>query len=323
MKKSLVRLLTCVVLCLATGTAGAQTAYPTRPVTLVVPAPPGGQTDVITRVLAQQLSAKLGQPVVVENRAGAATNIGTAFVARAAPDGYTLLAVTITFGTNAAIYKDLPYDPIRDFKAIAHATSNPNILVVNVDSPYRTLQDILDAAKAKPGILTYGSAGSGSSMFLYMELLKSMTKVDILHVPYPGSAKADTDLMGNQISMVFDSLPGALPLVEGRKLRAIAVSGAQRAPQAPDVPTVAESGVKGFAAESWLGFAAPAGTPDDIVQKLNRAINEVLEMPAVRTQLIGMGARPIGGSSAQFGAFIKNEVDSWKQVLATVPMQTN
>jgi tripartite-type tricarboxylate transporter receptor subunit TctC len=308
---------------LSAGIAGAQSAYPTRPVTLVVPAPPGGQTDVVARIVAQHLAGKLGQPVVIENRAGAGTNVGTAHVARSAPDGYTLLIAAINFTANPALTKDLPYDPIRDFRMVVHLTSNPNVLVANVDSPYQSLQDLLDAAKAKPGALTYGSAGIGSSMFLFMEMLKSMTNVDILHVPYQGSARANTDLMGGQIAMVFDSLPGALPLVEGKKIRALAVSGAQRATQAPSIPTVAESGVKGFEAESWLGIVAPAGTPDDVVQRINTAVNEVLEMPAVRTQLAGMGARVVGGSSKQFEGFAKSQLDTWNKILAKTPIKGN
>jgi len=305
------------------GLAGAQSSFPTRPVTLVVPAPPGGQTDVVARLVAQQLAGKLGQPVVIDNRPGAGTNVGTAHVARSAPDGYTLLVAAINFTANPALSKDLPYDPIKDFRAVVHLTSNPNVLVVNVDSPYQSLQDLLVAAKAKPGSLTYGSAGVGSSMFLFMEMLKSMTNVDILHVPYQGSARANTDLMGGQIAMVFDSLPGAMPLVEGKKVRALAVSGGQRAPQAPTIPTVSEGGVKGFQAESWLGIVAPTGTPDDVVQKLNVTINEVLEMPAVRTQLQGMGARVVGGSSKQFDGFMRTELDTWRKVLANTSIKAN
>ena len=308
---------------LGTDGASAQSAYPTRPVTLVVPAPPGGQTDVVARVVAQHLAGKLGQPIVIENRAGAGTNIGTAHVARSAPDGYTILVAAINFAANSASAKDLPYDPIKDFRMVVHLTSNPNVLVVNVDSPYQSLQDLLDSAKAKPAELTYGSAGLGSSMFLFMEMLKSMTKVDILHVPYQGSARANNDLMGGQIAMVFDSLPGALPLVEGKKLRALAQSGAQRATQAPTIPTVAEAGVKDFEAESWLGIVAPAGTPEDIVQKINIAVNEVLEIPTVRSQLEGLGARIIGGSSEGFAEFVKSQLDTWKKVLVNAPTTKN
>jgi tripartite-type tricarboxylate transporter receptor subunit TctC len=304
---------------LVTKSVHAQSAYPTRPITLVVPAPPGGQTDVVARIVAQHLAEKLGQPIVIENRAGAGTNIGTAHVARAAPDGYTLLIAAINFTANPASAKDTPYDPVKDFRTVVHLTSNPNILVVNVDSPYHSLQDLLTAAKAKPGQLTYGSAGLGSSMFLFMEMLKSMSNVDILHVPYQGSARANNDLMGGQIAMVFDSLPGALPLVEGKKLRAVAQSGAQRAKQAPTIPTVAEAGVKDFDAESWLGIVAPAGTPDDIVQKINVSVNEVLNMPAVRGQLEGLGARVIGGSSEQFDRFVRSQLETWKKVLASTP----
>jgi tripartite-type tricarboxylate transporter receptor subunit TctC len=311
-----------VALCALAGIVGAQSTYPSRSVKIVVANPPGGQTDVVTRLIAQELSVKLGQPVIIENKPGANTNLGTDYVAKSPADGYTLIVTAINnFGANMALIKNMPFDPVRDFKAIVHTVSSTNVLVVNVDSPFYTLQDIINAAKAKPKALSYGSAGPGSSMFLFMEMLKSMAKIEVLHVPYQGSAKADMDLMGNSISMVFDAMPGAWPLVEGKKLRAIAVSSKQRSAVAPDVPTVAESGVPGFEAESWLGLAAPAGTPDDIIQKLNRAVNEVLEMPRVRDRLIATGTRPIGGTSAQFQAFIENQVATWKKVMAESGVQ--
>jgi tripartite-type tricarboxylate transporter receptor subunit TctC len=314
--------LQCVALGVLAGQAIAQSAYPSRPIKIVVANPPGGQTDVVTRLIAQELSPKLGQPVIIENKPGANTNLGTEIVAKSPPDGYTLIVTAINnFGANPALIKNMPFDPVKDFKAIVHTVSSTNVLVVNVDSPFYTLQDIIKAARAKPQSLSYGSAGPGSSMFLFMEMLKSMTRIEILHVPYQGSAKANLDLMGNSISMVFDSMPGAWPLVEGKKLRAIAVSSKQRSPVAPDVPTVAEAGVPGFEAESWLGLAAPAGTPDDIIRKLNIAVNEVLEMPRVREKLLASGTRPVGGTSAQFQAFIENQVATWKKVMADSGVQ--
>jgi tripartite-type tricarboxylate transporter receptor subunit TctC len=307
---------------LLAGGAAAQTAYPTKPIKIVVANPPGGQTDVVTRLIAQELSPKLGQPVIIENKPGANTNLGTEIVAKSAPDGYTLVVTAINnFGANPALIKNMPFDPVKDFRAIVHTVSSTNVLVVNVDSPFHTLQDIINAAKANPKSLSYGSAGPGSSMFLFMEMLKSMAKVEIMHVPYQGSAKANMDLMGNSISMVFDSMPGAWPLVEGKKLRAIAVSSKERSPVAPNVPTVAEAGLPGFEAESWLGLAAPAGTPDEIIQKLNRAVNEVLQMPKVRDKLLASGTRPVGGTSAQFQAFVENQVATWKKVMAATGIQ--
>lgn len=322
MKKCLALVVRCAALCVLAGIVNAQSSYPTRAIKIVVSNPPGGQTDVVTRLIAQELTVKLGQPVIIENKPGANTNLGTEYVAKSAPDGYTLVVTAINnFGANMALIKNMPFDPVKDFKMIVHTVSSTNVLVVNVDSPFHSLQDIINTAKAKPKALSYGSAGPGSSMFLFMEMLKSMARIEILHVPYQGSAKADMDLMGNSISMVFDSMPGAWPLVEGNRLRAIAVSSKQRLPLAPNVPTVAESGIPGFEAESWLGLAAPAGTPDEIIQKLNGAVNEVLLMPRIRDRLIASGTRPIGGTSAQFQAFVENQVATWKKVMADAGVQ--
>ncbi len=295
----------------------AQSAYPSKPIRIVVANPPGGQTDVATRLIAQHLGAKLGQNVVVENRPGANSNLGASHVAQSAPDGYTLIVAAINnFGANPALIKNMPFDPVKDFEMIVQTIASTNVLVVNVNSPFNSLQDIIKAAKADPKALSYGSAGAGSSMFLFMEMLKSMTGIQVLHVPYQGSAPADMDVIGGVITMVFDSMPGAWPLVQSKKLKAIAVSSAQRSPAAPHVPTVAESGVPGFEAESWLGFAAPAGTPDAIIQKLNAAVNEVLKMPEVRNRLLEMGTRPVGGTSAEFKAFVEKQVATWKKVMS-------
>jgi tripartite-type tricarboxylate transporter receptor subunit TctC len=204
---------------------------------------------------------------------------------------------------------------------IVHTINSTNVLVVAPESRYKNLQEIIAYARANPGKLTYGSAGPGSSMFLFMELLKEMTQVDILHVPYQGSAKANIDIMGGSIDMQFDSMPGASSLIEAKRLRPIAVSSAKRSPVAPDVPTVAESGVKGFDAESWLGLAAPKGTPDNVILVLNRAANQALQTPRVRDQLLGMGTRPVGGTPLEFTAFVENQVIMWKKVVASNGIQ--
>jgi tripartite-type tricarboxylate transporter receptor subunit TctC len=305
----------------AAGDASAQ-QYPTRAIKIVVANPPGGQTDVATRVIAQEMSSILKQPVIIENKPGANTNLGTAWVKTQPADGYTLVVTAINnFGSNPALIKDMPFDPVKDFRMIVHTISSTNVIVVAPDSPYRTLQDILKAAREQPGKLTYGSAGPGSSMFLFMEMLKSMAKVDIMHIPYQGSAKANIDVMGGSITMQFDSMPGAWSLVDGKKLRAIAVSSARRHPIAPDVPTVAESGVPGFEAESWLGLAAPAGTPDEVIQVLNKAANQALQTPAVREKLLAMGTSPVGGTSEEFRQFVEKQVATWKKVMAAVGIQ--
>lgn len=313
--KSLFAALLAVAALFAAADAPAQ-QYPTRTIRIVVANPPGGQTDVATRLIAQEMSSILKQSVIIENKPGANTNLGTAWVKAQPADGYTLIVTAINnFGANPALIKDMPFDPVKDFKMIVHTISSTNVIVVSPESPYRNLQDILKAAREQPGKLTYGSAGSGSSMSLFMELLKSMAKVDIMQVPYQGSAKANIDVMGGSITMQFDSMPGAWPLIEGKRLRAIAVSSAKRHPIAPDVPTVAEAGLPGFEAESWLGLAAPAGTPDEVIQVLNRAANQALQTPAVRDKLLAMGTRPVGGTSEEFRQFVEKQVATWKRVL--------
>jgi tripartite-type tricarboxylate transporter receptor subunit TctC len=303
-------------LALALASAGVHAAYPERPITIVVANPPGGQTDVATRIIAHEMSAILKQPVVIENKPGANSNLGAMYVKNKPADGYTLIVTAINnFGSNPALLKDMPFDPPKDFRMIVQTIASTNVIVVAPDSPYHTLDQILKDARASPGKLTYGSAGEGSSMFLFMEMLKNMAKVDILHVPYQGSAKADLDVMAHQITMVFDSMPGAWPLVEGKRMRAIAVSSEKRSPVAPDVPTVAET-VPGFAAESWLGLAAVAGTPDDIIQTINKAANEALANPKVRDQILKMGARPVGGTSAESQAFVECPVPTSQKVMA-------
>jgi tripartite-type tricarboxylate transporter receptor subunit TctC len=301
---------------------GVQAQYPNKPIKIVVANPPGGQTDVATRIIAQEMSAILKQPIIIENKPGANANLGTEYVKNQAADGYTLVVAAINnFGSNPALVKEMPFDPVKDFRMIVHTIDSANVLVVAPDSRFKNLQQIIAEAKANPGKLTYGSAGAGSSMFLFMELLKSMTGVDILHVPYQGSAKANIDIMGGSIDMQFDSMPGASSLIEAKRLRPIAVSGAKRSPAAPDVPTVAESGVPGFGVESWLGFATPKGTPDEVIAILNRAANLALQTPRVRDQLLGMGTRPVGGTPLEFTAFVENQVTMWKKVVTSNGIQ--
>ena len=302
------------------GAAHAQ--FPNKPIRIVVANPPGGQTDVASRIIAQEMSNILKQPVIIENKPGANSNLGADYVRNQPADGYTLIVTAINnFGSNPALMKEMPFDPIADFKMIAHTISSTNVLVVAPESRFKSLQDILAEAKANPGKLTYGSAGAGSSMFLFMELLKSLTKVDILHVPYQGSARANVDIMGGQIDMQFDSMPGASSLIEAKRLRPIAVSSSRRSPVAPDVPTVIESGVAGFEAESWLGFAAPKGTPDEVIMILNRATNQALQAPVVRDKLLGMGTRPVGGTPQEFTKFVGDQVAMWKKVVASNGIQ--
>ena len=302
------------VAALAVGLANAQ--FPNKPIKIVVANPPGGQTDVATRVIAAEMSNILKQPIIIENKPGANANLGAEWVRTQPADGYTLIVTAINnFGSNPALLKEMPFDPVKDFRMIVHTINSTNVLVVGPNSKYRTLQEIINDAKANPGKLSFGTAGAGSSMYLFIELLKAMTKIELLHVPYQGSAKANIDVMSGQIDMQFDSMPGASALIKDGRLRAIAVSSAKRAPLLPDVPTVAEAGVPGFEAESWLGLAAPKGTPDDVIRILNKAANEAMSTAKVKQQLLDMGTRPVGGTPEEFTKFVENQVATWKKVV--------
>ncbi|MBX3628285.1 MAG: tripartite tricarboxylate transporter substrate binding protein [Rhizobacter sp.] len=299
------------------GSAWSQTPpWPSKPIRIVVAYGPGGQTDIVARVIGERLQQRLGQPVLVENRAGGGGNVGTDHVAKSAPDGYTLAMAAISnFGANPALYPKIPYDPLKDFVPVAHAISTSNVLVVHPSFPARTLPELIALAKAKPGALSYASAGAGTSIHLFMEVLKLRAGLDITHIPYRGSAPALQDVVGGQVPMIFDSMPSAFPMVKAGKLRALAVSSGTRSPVAPDVPTVAEQGVANFDLVSWIGFAAPAGTPDPIVQRLNGEINAILRMPEVVARFNELGAQTVGGSTASFDAFIRQEIATWTDVV--------
>lgn len=308
------RVVLAAVATLAMGMANAQ--FPNKPIRIVVANPPGGQTDVATRIIAAEMQDILKQPIIIENKPGANSNLGADWVKTQPADGYTLIVTAINnFGSNPALIKNMPFDPLGDFKMITQTIASTNVIVVAPDSRFKTLQDIINEARANPGKLTFGTAGAGSSMFLFMELLKNMTRTEMLQVPYQGSAKANIDVMGGQIDMQFDSMPGASALIKAGRLRPIAVSSAKRSPVLPDVPTVAEAGVPGFEAESWLGFAAPKGTPDDVIMILNKATNQALQTPKVRDQLLAMGTRPVGGTPEEFTRFVANQITTWKKVV--------
>ena len=293
----------------------AQDAYPNRPVRLVVGFPAGGTTDMIGRLTAKELSTRLGQPVVVENRPGATSNIATASVARAAPDGYTLLLTTASNATNATAYRNLSFDIQKDFVPIAGISIVPNVLVVSASSEIKTFDDYLNYARKNPGKLTFASGSSGSSMHLAGELFKTMANVDMLHVPYAGSAPAITDIIGGQVDSIFDNLPSALPHIAGGKLRALAVTSLKRVDALPDVPTIAELGFPGFEAYSWQGLMAPKGTPDAVVQKLSSAVSEFLTDPSVGAQIVRLGGIPNNLNADEFRKFLKAEIDKWAPIL--------
>ena len=304
------------ILLFAAFSVQAQT-WPERTIRIMVPFAPGGQTDIVGRILADQYTRAWGKPAIVENRIGASGSVGSEAVAKSPPDGYFLqIAAINTHGANPALYgAKLPYDPIKDFTPIIWAVSTSNVLVINNNLPFRSLKEILDYARANPGKLTFGTAGSGSSMHLFMEVLKMMTKVDITHVPYKGSAPAVQDLMGGQISMVFDSMPGSWPFAQAGKVRPIAISSAKRSSTAPDVPTVAEAGVPGYDYVSWLGVVGPAGMPRDIVMKINAETNRILQQADVKERLHQLGTTPVGGTPEEFGAYLRNQVETWHKVV--------
>ena len=308
-----------VLLALGLGCAAAPAVaqdYPSRPVTLVVPFPPGGPTDLFARRIAIELSKALGKQVVVENRAGAGGLIGSQAVARAAPDGYTLLmATTGTHAINATLYPKAGYDPVLDFAPICPVSRTSNLLVVNPAVPAKTVKELIALAKSKPGALTVASSGSGTTIHLSAELFKAMTQTDMVHVPFKGTAGALTELIAGRVDVMFDNFSTAWPQVKAGRLRALAVTGAKRNGAAPDLPTIAAAGVPGYEAPVWFGVVAPAGTPDAVVKKLNAEIRKALEAQAVRERFAAEGAEPFPLSPAEFADLIKTDIARWGEAV--------
>jgi tripartite-type tricarboxylate transporter receptor subunit TctC len=304
------------VLVLGLVTTAVADTYPSKPIKLIVPFPAAGTTDILARVVAQKLTEAWGQPVIVDNRPGAAGNIGADLVAKSPADGYTVLMGTVsTHAINPSLYARLPFDHVKDFAPITLVAAVPNILVVNPSVPATSVKELIALAKAKPGKLNFASSGNGTSIHLSGELFKTMTGVDMTHVPYKGSAPALTDLMGGQVNVMFDNMPSAFPHVKSGKLRALAVTSARRSPAVPDLPTVAEAGVPGYEATSWFGLIAPAGTPKEIVNKFSTTVAKILGTPEVRERLSSQGAEPVGNTPEQFSAFIRAETAKWAEVV--------
>lgn len=303
--------------CLSFAAAAQADNYPSRSIRIVVPFPPGGATDAAARLIATKMSEKWGQPVVIDNRAGAGGNVGSDIVAKSAPDGYTLvMGVTGSHAINISLYSKMPYDPVADFVAISQVAVVPNVVVVHPSVPARTLAELVALAKREPGKLNYASLGNGTAAHLGMELLKSAAGIDITHVPYKGSAPAVTDLLAGQVQVMVDGLPSALQHVKAGKLRAIALTSLHRAPALPDLPTIAET-YPGFYADAWSGLFAPKGTPAAIVNQLSTEVQRILRLPDVREKLAALGAEPVGSTQAEFAAHVKREIDKWAQVVKT------
>lgn len=315
MRSLLHLLILSMCLVLAASNGASADAWPTKPITLIVPFTAGGTTDMVARAVAQRLGDALHQPVVVENRGGGGGTVGAAAAARAAPDGYTLFVSTVAHTIATTLYKRLPYSFERDFAPITLLASVPNVVIVHPSLPVKSLQDLIDYAKANPGKLNYGSAGSGSTEHLSAELFKSMAGVDMTHVPYKGGAPMMTDLIGGQIQVAIETSGSALQQIRGGKVRALAVTTAKRSPTLPDVPTVSEAGVKGYEVTTWYGILAPKGTPKEIVARLNREIGAILQSPDMKKRFDEIGAEPGGMSAEQFAALIKSETAKWAKIV--------
>ena len=288
--------------------------YPARPIRIIVPQSPGASTDITARLVAQGLNDAFKQPVIVDNRPGSSGIAGTELVARAAPDGYTLMVVASSFSINPALGRKLPYDSIRDFTTVVQLSKFPNMLAAHPSAPVKTLQDVMALAKAKPGQITYASAGVATGTHMTAELLKYMTGIDLLHVPYKGGGPAMTAAMGGQTQLLVATSVGLLPHVRAGKLRAIAVTSTKRSAAAPDIPTIAESGVPGYEHEPWNGMFGPAGIPKAVLARINAEVVRVLNSPEAKKALEGDGADIVGGTPEQFGTVLKAEIAKWTKV---------
>ena len=300
-----------------TGSANAASPeYPTRPIKLISPWAPGGANDIFCRALAQKLTESLGQPVVVENKPGAAGTIGSDIAAKAPADGYTLvMGSSPTHSIAPGLYPKLPYDPLKDFAPVTLAAVVPNILVVNPALPIHSVKELIDYAKANPGKLNFSSTGNGSSQHLFGELFKFLAGINIVHVPYKGTAPALNDLLSNQVQMAFENPPALLPHIQAGRLRALAIAGTKRSASLPDLPTVAEAGVPGYDVSVWFGIFAPAGTPKPIVDQLNNAISTALASPDIKTRMDGFGAEIIATGPEGFDAYLRNEIPKWAAII--------
>jgi len=304
-----------IILALIASDAALAQTYPAKPVRVVVPFPPGGGTDIVARTVTPKMAEILGQPFVIENRAGAGGNIGTEVVAKSPADGYTLLVASASTAINTTLMPNLSWSFERDFAPVVLMVVNNHLLAAHPSVPANNVRELLALARAKPGQVTYASYGSGSSAHLTAELFKLMAGVDLLHVPYKGAAPAVNDLLGGQVNIMFADVAALLPHIKSGKLKALGIGAAKRFEGLPDVPTIAESGVPGFEAGGFLGLVAPAGTPQAAIQALNAAAQKSLALPEVRDRLLALASPPVGGTPEQFASHIKREIDKWARVI--------
>jgi tripartite-type tricarboxylate transporter receptor subunit TctC len=288
--------------------------YPDRPLRLIVPYPPGGGTDITSRMIARRLSESFNQQVIVDNRSGGAGNLGCEIAARSAPDGYTMLTAGISFAINVSLFSKLGYDPARDFDPVSLVATVPLIAVVHPSVPATSIRELIDLAKARPGTLNYGSGGAGTANHIAGELFKYMTGTDIVHVPYKGGGPAMADIVGGQIQLLFNTISSTVGFMNSGKLRALAVTGKQRSPSVPNLPTVAEAGVPGFEVGAWFGVVVPKGTPRAIINRINGEIVRITRQPETREQFAAQGAEAIGSTPAELGTHLRGEIDKWARV---------
>lgn len=312
----MIRAMVIVCAALAAGAVFAQ-SYPNKPIRMIVAVPPGGPADTLARLVGPRLGEALGQTVVIDNRPGANGIIAYDMAARSTPDGYTFVLVAAGVAINPSLYRNVPYDPVRDFSAITLGITVPNILVVHPGVPAASVRDLIALAKAKPGKVAFASAGNGTSGHLALELFRQSSGIDVVHVPYKGGGPALTEVIGGQVQALFSIALAATPQVKAGKVRALAITSASRSPVAPDLPTIAESGFPGFEVIGWFGWLAPAKAPKEVVSRLNREIVRILNMSAVHERLLSLSTVPVGDTPAHFAGFIRSERDKWSKVVRT------
>ena len=309
------RIATAVVAFAAFSCAHAADSYPTKPIRLITPAPPGGATDIMARSLAQKLGEALGQQVIADNRGGGGTVIATQLTAHAAPDGYTIMLANSAIGTNPALMKDLPYDTLRDFAPITLVADSPLVIIAHPSLNVSTLKELIAAAKARPGQINYASSTPGTGGHLSMEMLKWMAGIDLVHIPYKGAAPAFADVLAGQVPLICTSPLPTLPHIRSGRLRALAVTSRQRTRAAPDIPTVAELGFPGYQSSLWYALIAPAATPPAVIQRLNAEVARIVRVPAFSDQLLAQGADPIGNRPQELAVFLRSDIERWKKLV--------